>query len=313
MLIKIVVMNNFFPQGAAWLDNKLVDISEAKIPILDWGFLRSDATYDVVHVWKGRFFLLDKHIDRFFRSAEKLNMPCKISRPKLKKILARCVKRAGLENAYVEMIQTRGVSPTFDRDPRKANPRFIAFAVPFGWILKPKDFEVGLDIAITNIRRIPPNSVDPTIKNYQWIDFVSGMFAAYDRGCHTGVLVDKNKNILEGPGFNIFSLDKHGLNTPERGVLKGITREITLNIARGLGEPINRGPISLQKLKSSYEIFVTSTAGGIMPVTKVNGEKISMGKVGFFTRKIHKIYWDRHFDSDWSCSVEGVLKQTEFI
>ena len=64
-------MNEIFPQGYAWIDSKYVELAEAKIPILDWGFLRSDATYDVVHVWKGRFFRLDNHIDRFFESAKK--------------------------------------------------------------------------------------------------------------------------------------------------------------------------------------------------------------------------------------------------
>ena len=102
-------MNNIFPKGCAWINGVFVDISEAKIPILDWGFLRSDATYDVVHVWKNRFFLLDEHINRFFNSTEKLKMPCQISREKIKSILAGCVKKSGLENSYVEMIQTRGM------------------------------------------------------------------------------------------------------------------------------------------------------------------------------------------------------------
>ena len=77
-------MDDLFPQGVAWLDDKFVDISKAKISILDWGFLRSDATYDVVHVWNNRFFLIDSHIDRFFNSTKKLRMPCKMSREKLK-------------------------------------------------------------------------------------------------------------------------------------------------------------------------------------------------------------------------------------
>ncbi len=53
-----------FPPGTAYVDGRYCAMSEAKISVLDWGFLRSDATYDVAHVWKGRFFRLDKHIDR---------------------------------------------------------------------------------------------------------------------------------------------------------------------------------------------------------------------------------------------------------
>ena len=300
-------MNDVFPKGVAWINNCFVNISEAKISILDWGFLRSDATYDVVHVWKGRFFLLDKHIDRFFSSSSKLRMPCEISRDKIKNILAECVERAGLENAYVEMIQTRGVSPIFDRDPRKAVPCFMAFAVPFGWILKPEDLEVGLDVAVTSIQRIPPNSVDSTIKNYHWLDLVGGMFEAYDRGHQIGVLVDEKNNILEGPGFNIFCLNKGCLYTPNEGVLKGITRGVVIDLAKKLDIPVNLGSISFENLSSSEEVFATSTAGGIMPITKINGKRVGLGGFGETTKRFHKIYWDKHRDPDWSLSLKHIL------
>lgn len=300
-------MSKNFPRGVAWVNGDFVDISDAKIPILDWGFLRSDATYDVVHVWKNRFFLLDEHVDRFFSSIKKLRMPCIIKKKEVKKILANCVKSSGLNNAYVEMIQTRGMSPTFDRDPRKATPRFLAFAVPFGWILKPEDFNSGLDILITNIRRIPPNSIDPTIKNYHWLDLVNGMFQAYDSGYQTGVLVDEKNNILEGPGFNIFSLNEEGLQTPNKGVLEGITRRATINIVRELKLNVSFAQLSPKRLMSSKEVFITSTAGGIMPVTKINGKKIGDGSFGKVTKKIYNIYWDKHKDPNWSCSVKSLL------
>ena len=300
-------MTGTFPQGAAYINNEFVDISEACISILDWGFLRSDATYDVVHVWNGRFFLIDKHIDRFFNSTKKLRMPCVLFREKIKNILARCVQNSGLKNSYVEMIQTRGMSPTFDRDPRNAIPKFIAFAVPFAWILKPENFETGLDVGVTNIVRIPPCSIDPTIKNYHWLDLISGMFSAYDRGHQTGILVDEKDNILEGPGFNIFSLDDQGLHTPGSGVLSGVTRGVVINIAKTLGISVNLKAVSLKKFISSKEIFITSTAGGIMPVTRVNGQKISDGKFGDVAKKIYNIYWDKHKDPKWSNSVESLI------
>ena len=100
-------------------------------------------------------------------------MSCKLKRDKLKKNLAECVKNANLDNAYVEMIQTRGISPGFVRDSHKATPCVMAFVVSFGWILKPEDFEIGLDIFLTDIKRIPPSSVDPTIKNYHYAYYKS--------------------------------------------------------------------------------------------------------------------------------------------
>ena len=300
-------MNEIFPQGYAWIDGKYVELADAKIPILDWGFLRSDATYDVVHVWKGRFFRLDKHIDRFFESTKKLRMPCQISRDELKTILANCVAKGNLENAYVEMIQTRGVSPKFVRDPRLATPRVMAFAVPFGWILKQEDFEKGLNVLLTDIKRIPPGSVDPTIKNYHWMDLVTGMLDAYEKGNDTAVLVDENNNITEGPGFNLFCINESGIFTPDHGVLEGITRQSIFDLAKELHLPIMKKSISVEELYSAEELFATSTAGGIMPITRVSGQEIGNGKVGSLTRQLHKLYWEKHSDDSWSTSITDIL------
>ena len=300
-------MNEIFPQGYAWIDSKYVELAEAKIPILDWGFLRSDATYDVVHVWKGRFFRLDKHIDRFFESAKKLRMPCQISRDELKKILANCVIKGKLESAYVEMIQTRGMSPKFVRDPRLATPRVMAFAVPFGWILKQEDFEKGLNVLLTDIKRIPPSSVDPTIKNYHWMDLVTGMLDAYEKGNDTAVLVDENNNITEGPGFNLFCINDSGIFTPDHGVLEGITRQSIFDLAKELKLPIMKKSISVEELYNAEELFATSTAGGIMPITRVSGKEIGKGSVGNLTRQLHKLYWEKHSDDSWSTSITDIL------
>jgi len=234
-------------------------------------------------------------------------MPCQMNREELKKILAGCVEKAKLENAYVEMIQTRGMSPDFVRDPRKATPRVMAFAVPFGWILKQEDFEKGLDVLLTDIKRIPPSSVDPTIKNYHWMDLVTGMLNAYEKGNDTAILVDESNNITEGPGFNIFCVNESGIFTPDHGVLEGITRQTVFDLANELNLPISKKNISVAKLKNANELFATSTAGGIMPITKVNGQKISNGMVGNITRKIHKLYWLKHYDQNWTTSVKEIL------
>ena len=216
------------------------------------------------------------------------------------------VKKSELVDAYVEIIQTRGMSPTFDRDPRKAIPRFMAFAVPFGWILKPENIENGLDVVVTKIQRISSNSIDPTIKNYHWLDLVFGMFEAYDRGHEAAILVDEKNNALEGPGFNFSCLVGACLYTPGKGVLNGITRGAVIDIAKELGVPFSFSSIPVSKLLSSSEVFATSTAGGIMPITKINGQKIGCGKIGNLTKKIYKIYWLKHLDDNWSTLIEKI-------
>ncbi len=293
--------------GVAYVDGAYVPIAEAKISVLDWGFLHSDATYDVVHVWKGRFFRLDEHIDRFLASAARLHLTLPVERDALARILAECTRRSGYEDAYVEMILTRGVSPTFSRDPRDAENRLICFAIPFGWILRPEQRERGLSLAVSDIQRIPPQSVDPRVKNYHWLDFVMGLYEAYERGAATVVLQDASGNITEGPGFNVFIVNGRSIATPDRGVLEGITRRSAIEIAREHGLQVQVRPIPTAALLAADEAFATSTAGGIMPITVVDQAPIAGGQVGDVTRLLIQSYWDKHVDPDWSTSVVDIL------
>ena len=98
-----------FSNGSAFVDEEFVPISEAKISILDWGFLHSDATYDVAHVRDGKFFRLNDHLDRFFSGMKMLRMSIPYTRKELSAILSDCVSKSGLQEAYVEMITTRGL------------------------------------------------------------------------------------------------------------------------------------------------------------------------------------------------------------
>lgn len=295
-----------YPPGVAFIEGAYVPISEAKISVLDWGFLRSDATYDVVHVWEGRFFRLDKHLARFRRSAEKLRLTLPYGESEITEILRRCVIEAGLEDAaYVEMVCTRGVSPTFSRDPRDAVNSFLAFALPFGWVASVEQRARGLDLAVSSVRRIPPDSVDPTIKNYHWLDLVAGLFEAYDRGRENVVLVDLDGNVAEGPGFNLFAVKDGRAVTPERGVLKGITRQTALELCAELKVPVTAAPLTVEALRSADEVFITSTAGGIMPVTKIDGEAVGTGRPGPLTGKLTELYWDKHADPAWTTAVRA--------
>jgi branched-chain amino acid aminotransferase len=286
-----------FPPGVAFMDGQYLPIGEARISVLDNGFLHSDATYDVAHVWKGAFFRLEDHLNRFFAGMEKLHMSIPFDRAQVTEILHNCVALSGLETAYVEFICTRGTSPTFSRDPRDAVNRFIAFAIPFGSVANPEQMRRGLHAAVTDLVRIPPASVDPTVKNYHWLDLVKGLYAAYENGAETGILVDANGNIAEGPGFNVFAITDGHIATPEFGVLMGITRQTIFDLCDAAGINCVARDIASEDLKAADEVFVTSTAGGVMPVTKIDGVPIGAGRVGPLTKQITDAYWQMHDDA----------------
>lgn len=292
-----------YPHGVAFMDGQYLPMSEAKISVLDWGFLHSDATYDTVHVWEGRFFRLNLHLDRFFRGMDRLRMKLPYSREEIEGILANCVAMSGHKSAYVEMICTRGGSPTFSRDPREAENRFIAFAVPYGSVANSGQLKRGLHVAVSETVRIPPNSVDPTIKNYHWLDLVKGLFDAYDFGAETALIMDTNGNIAEGPGFNIFTVKRGQLKTPAFGVLPGITRQTVFELCEESGLTVAAADLARDELLQADEVFITSTAGGIMPVTRIDHTVIGNGKVGSVTSQLTSLYWQKHSDPAWSTAV----------
>ena len=129
--------------GAAYLDGRYCPIEEAKISVLDLGVTRSDCTYDVVHVWEGRFYRLDAHLDRFTASMARLRLDPGCDRDGIEAILHGCVRHAGLRDAYVSMTCTRGRMPPGSRDLRTARSRLYCYAVPFIWISRPDQQETG--------------------------------------------------------------------------------------------------------------------------------------------------------------------------
>ena len=175
-------------QGCAYVNGEYVPPSEAKISIFDWGFLHSDATYDVAHVWQGRFFRLDDHLERFFASMARLRLDPGKTRDEVRAVMHECVRRATLRDAYVEVLCTRGRPAPGSRDPRSCKNQFMAFAIPFVWIADPAKQKRGIDLVVSDVQRIAPASVDPRVKNYHWLDMVMALFQAYDAGAETALL-----------------------------------------------------------------------------------------------------------------------------
>jgi branched-chain amino acid aminotransferase len=293
-----------FTDGAAFVDGRFVPVAEARVPILDWGFLRSDATYDVAHVWRGSFFRLEDHLDRFERGMARLHMSLPYDRAEIRGILTECVRLGGLRDAYAEVICTRGVPPPGSRDPRECENNLFAFAVPFVWIAGPERQEQGLHATISRVQRIGPESVDPTVKNYHWLDLELGLYEAYERGGETVILVDSRDNVVEGPGFNVFTVKDGQLSTPSRGVLEGITRKTAIELATEHGLPLEAREIQAEEVRRADEVFLTSTAGGIMPVTKVDGRSVGTGAPGPVTLQLREAYWDLHEDPRFATPIQ---------
>jgi branched-chain amino acid aminotransferase len=197
------------------------------------------------------------------------------------------------------------VAPSGVRDPRLYRNRFYAFAIPYVWLVKPEDQEVGTHLVIAEeTTRISPRSVDPTVKNFHWGDLTRGLFEAYDRGAHTVVLLDTDGNVTEGPGFNIFVVRQGQILTPARGALEGITRRTVIELAEEQDFPVQATLFGPEVLRAAEEIFLTSTAGGVMPVTTLEGRPVGDGRPGPITTLLRRRYWEAHDEAPWTTPID---------
>ena len=273
--------------------------------VFDWGLTRSDITYDVVHVWEGAFFRIEDYLDRFEVSMKKMRLDVGMDRSAIRNALIELVATSGLQSAYVSMVASRG-TPLIPgtRDPRGCRNHFYAWAVPFIWVIPEAVAKRGAHISVArDSRRIPSNSVDPTVKNYHWGDMTVALFQALDAGYDTTVLLDHNNLVTEGPGFNIFAVINGKVVTPKSGMLEGISRKTVLEICAALDIPCAATDISEEAFMNAEEVFTATTAGGPVPVTRVNGRIFGHDAIGPLTAKILHTYWDWHKREDLALKI----------
>ena len=284
-----------FAAGTAFVDGAFLPIGQASVSVLDWGFTKSDVTYDVVHVWRGSFFRLDDHLARFARSMAALHMTIPYGVDQQAGILAECVRRAGLQDSYVAMVTTRGIPlPGMPRRPSLMSNRYIAYAIPWIDVISVDVQERGAHLIVAKTPRIPSESVDPTVKNYHWGDLVQAMFEAEAAGADNAVLLDADGYVTEGPGFNVFAVRDGTVLTPDRGALEGVTRQTVIDICTELGLPVRIAPMTRDDLLAADEIFTSTTAGGVMPAARIDGRILQNDRPGPVSRRIRETYWRWH-------------------
>ena len=206
--------------------------------IFDYGFTYGDCVYDVTSVWRGWFFRLEEHLDRFERSCAGFRLTVPYLRDEVRAILAECVDRAGLEAAYVKVEVTRGMTPNHSRDIRLAENRFTAYAIPYVWVWGEEKCRHGANLHLCRrFQRISSGAVDQRLKNYNRADLVQARLDAYDVGCDDAVLVGPDGALTEGFGWNILLVRDGTVATPDWNVLEGDTRVAVQEICNDEGVP----------------------------------------------------------------------------
>lgn len=282
-----------FAGGAAWIEGEYVPASEARISIFDTGFGHSDLTYTVAHVWHGNVFRLGDHLDRVLDGAAKLRLDPGLTREELADITRRCISLSQLRESFVNITITRGFGTRRgEKDLTQLTHQTYVYAIPYLWAFPPHEQIFGTSAIVPrHVRRAGRNTVDPTIKNYQWGDLTAASFEAQDRGARTAILMDADGCVAEGPGYNVVLVKDGRLASPSRNALPGITRRTVFEIADSMGIEATLRDVTSRELYEADELMAVTTAGGVTPITSLDHEAVGNGEPGPVTVAIRDRFW----------------------
>jgi len=275
-----------------WLDGKLVNWEDANIHILAHTLHYGGGAFEGIRAYdtsKGvAVFRLPEHIDRFFYSAESLQMNLSFSKDEIRQAILKTIDVNEVKECYIRPMAFLGYGK-MGLNPKGAPVRVAVAVWPWGAYLGEKP---AIDVKISNYIRIHPDSTIADAKLCG--NYVNSILASQEikkEGYDEALFLDYDGWVAEGPGENIFLIKDKKLLTPSAGpILPGITRDSVIKIADNLGIEVEEKKITVEELKSAAEAFFVGTAAEVCPIRKIDETVINEGKVGKLTSKIKGAY-----------------------
>ncbi len=274
-----------------YINGEYKPLSQANISVLDQGFLLGDGVFDVVSAWQGKIFKLDEHLDRFFQSLQAARLMTALTRDEWRQAIIETVRRNGLHDATIRFIVTRGVAKQVVADPRDYDPTIIIWAAPYIFLAGEEKRNTGIRLFISHLRSFTPDTLDPRYKCLDRLHFQLAKIEALEAGYDDVIWLSADGYVSEGPASNVFLVRQGTLYTPGRQVLRGITRQTFLDLAREAGLPTVEGDVTAFDLYSADEVFTCSTAGGALAVREVAGRPLPGAVPGPLTQRLNRLYW----------------------
>ena len=284
--------------GVVYVNGSFEPGDRASISVFDHGFLYGDGVFDTSFARHGYIFRLDPHLARLERSLRAVALELPMSIADLRAATIETAARNGHRDAYIKIVVSRGVSAEPLMDPRNCTPTVVIFARPYLSLAGAGVKARGLVTKTTGLRRVSHTAIDPRIKSLNYLNLVSARIEAFAAGCDEALILDEDGDVCEAPGYNVFAVIDGTVVTPDRAILEGITRATVLDLCAELGIPARIGRIAPYDLYTADEAFLTSTAGGLIPVGKVDGRPVGTGAPGPVLARIDAEY-ERRLAAGW--------------
>ena len=276
-----------------WLDGRIVDAREARIPVRDHGLLYGDGVFEGIRVRGGRVFRLDDHLARFATGAKAIALELPHPVAELRRIVLETVRAHGTPEAYVRLLATRGEGP-LGVDPLPCGPSRILCLVDAIALYPEEKRRRGLDLVTSSLRRPSPDVLDPRVKSLNYLNNVLAKLEARTRGADEALLLNAAGLVAEAAVANVFVVRAGELRTPPAtdGALEGITRATVLELAHGLGIPAGERSLGRFDLFAAEECFLTGSGAGLVGVRSLDGRAIGGGGPGPVFAKLEAAFAD---------------------
>jgi len=280
------------------VDGLITPLEEARISVLDRGFLYGDSVYEVFRTYAGVPLFCHEHFDRLENSARLVHMRISQSREEILQQMRQTVARAGVpqgEEVYVRWHITRGAG-AIDLIPMpdvRTSFVIIVKEVP-RW--NPEFYSRGMRLAVTRVRRNPIESLSPDIKSGNYLNNILGVAEAVERGADDCLMLNPAGNVTEASNSNVFFVIDKRLKTPgaDSGILRGITKAAVAQAAADHAIQLEEATIPAADLHRATECFVTSATREVMPVAALRTESGEWREFppggGEVTRQVAKAY-----------------------
>ncbi|WP_306027402.1 D-amino-acid transaminase [Stappia sp. MMSF_3263] len=274
----------------AYVNGRYVRHAEAAVHIEDRGYQFADGVYEVCEIWQGKIVDERRHLDRLERSLRELSIRMPMSRAALSQILRQVVRKNLVRDGIVYMQVTRGVAR---RDhvfpPADTPPALVITAKPVRPAAGEKAAEQGVAV-IT----VPENRWDRVdIKTVGLLPNVLAKQKAREAGAKEAWFVDADGMVTEGGSTNawIVTRDNCLVTRPaQSGILKGITRQVVLDMIERAGLTFDERPFSVEEARQAKEAFITAASTLVMPVVRVDDTTIGNGHPGETTMELRKMF-----------------------
>jgi len=285
--------------GTIWQDGSFVDWDDATVHVLTHGLHYGTGVFEGVRCYDTEngpaIFRWEEHLDRFYQSTQPYDMELPYSREELTEATLELLRREGLESCYIRPVAfygygSLGVGP-------KDNPVNVAIAAwPWGAYLGEEALEQGVDVMISSWRKYASSQMPTNAKTTGL--YVNSLLAGEEarrNGYTEAIVLNKEGNVAEGPGENIFLVRDGEIYTPglAEGILDGITRNTVIELARERGYTVHdQATISRGELNTADELFFSGTAAEVTPIRKVDNVVIGDGSRGPVTEELQQAFFD---------------------